>query len=797
VGHCLRLSAVIAILCSWCAPLMGSTPVALAEAPRPTPGLAAQAIRSGLFDAQAALLAGDSAAAAEAVATATASADLLAPEFVADPTIAPALDAGLAAADNAVARQDSAALALAHGVIWSTLTRGAFAQTVAAVEAGDADAAGAWLLVRDFRVTTRFDRPNGDATLAVEGLREGKIAPANAAETVRVDLLDTYQARLESTLNTLSGTSPDALSPSEAEAVGLAVGYWTLLAPAFAEQGGNRARDEADTTFATLLASARSGDAVSFASAHARAIEVVQSFRAAPLSETDQARRAGQLLRYLDLIPVEYGRGVKDGRVFLALEIQEAQAFLDGAQAAFADLRLPLRAIDPDESASIEESLAYLETSLSAAASGGVAAEPSLVAQEAEDAANRLATLMPPAWLETSGDSDFDIVTALLDQMVAAVAAGQYQQAESARIEAYAIFETGPEKRLLAFTPAEAQRVERFFWEGDGAVVGLHRLLSDRASASEVGASRGVLDTALVTAQAALNAGTAPAAVVFNAATIVFREGLEAVLILASLLASMIGANRQFKRPLATGALVALLATAMLFVLARTALLSFGRYSEQLEAIVSIVAIAVLLLVMNWFFHKVYWTRWIAKHHDRRRRLLIGGAVGPAAGFVLLGFSSVFREGAETVLFLQALVLDAGTWVVVQGTLLGLAATAVVGALTLVLQTKLPHKKMLIVTGVMIAAVLVTMVGSTVHTLQLVGWLPISPIPGAEAIPYWLGVWFGFYGTWQGIVAQCAAFTLVIGSYVLAERQQQHSRHILVPTATRPMSRQDDVVPAG
>ena len=107
--------------------------------------------------------------------------------------------------------------------------------------------------------------------------------------------------------------------------------------------------------------------------------------------------------------------------------------------------------------------------------------------------------------------------------------------------------------------------------------------------------------------------------------------------------------------------------TAMLFVLARNALLSFGRYSEQLEAIVSIVAIGVLLLVMNWFFHKVYWTRWIAKHHDHRRRLLIGASSGPALGFVVLGFSSVFREGAETVLFLQALVLDAGTWIVVQG----------------------------------------------------------------------------------------------------------------------------------
>jgi high-affinity iron transporter len=292
-----------------------------------------------------------------------------------------------------------------------------------------------------------------------------------------------------------------------------------------------------------------------------------------------------------------------------------------------------------------------------------------------------------------------------------------------------------------------------------------------------------VLETALIDAQTALTAGTAPAAIVFNAATIVFREGLEAVLILASLLASMIGANRQYKRPLAYGAFAALIVTAALFFLARTALLSFTQYSEQIEAIISLVAIGVLLLVMNWFFHKVYWTRWIAKHHDRRRRLLIGGAAGQALGFVLLGFTSVFREGAETVLFLQALVLDAGTWIVIQGVLLGLAATAVVGALTLVLQTKLPHKKMLIVTGFMIAVVLVTMVGKTVHVLQLVGWAPISPIPGAEGWSYALGIWAGIYGTWQGVLAQLIAVVFVFGSYFLAERQHDRSRQVMAPIA--------------
>ncbi|MGH2615052.1 MAG: FTR1 family protein [Thermomicrobiales bacterium] len=796
MGHRLRLIVLLTLV--WTAILPGvGVRVVAAEVPESfAPGLVAQAIRSHLFDAQAALLADDVQAAVAAVAAADAEVERLAPAFDADAAIVPALESGLATAGDAATRGDAAGLALAHGQIWATLVRGAYAQTLAAVASGETEAAAAWLLLRDFRVTTRFDRPNADATLAIKAWRDRAMTPEQAAETIRADLLDTYQARLEAALNTFAKANPDSLSSSEAEALGLATGYWPLLAPALEEQLGVQARAAADKTFTTLRQTAGDDEAAGFAAARSRATEIVQSFRAAPLSADDRARRAGQLLRYLSLVPLEYERGVKDGQVLLAIEIQEAQAFLEGAQAAFADLRLPLRALDAEETVAIATALDHLETALAGTASREAIADPADIETAAADAVSRLTKLVPPAWLEAGADSDFDIVASLLDQIVAAVAAGQYQQAESSRIEAYAIFETGPEKRLLAFTPAEAQHVERLFWEGDGQTSGLRRLLAEQASVNEIRATRAVLDSALANAQAALNAGTAPAAVVFNAATIVFREGLEAILILASLLASMIGANRQYKRPLAMGAVIALAATAVLFVLARTALLSFGRYSEQIEAVVSLLAIGVLLLVMNWFFHKVYWTRWIARHHDHRRKLLIGGTVGPALGFVLLGFSSVFREGAETVLFLQALVLDAGTSIVVQGTLLGLAATAVVGALTLVLQAKLPHKKMLVVTGVMIAVVLVTMVGSTMHTLQLVGWAPISPIGGMDGLPYWLGVWFGVYGTWQGIAAQIAAFAFVIGSYVLAERQHQRSRRSVSPTTPQSMGGQETMAAA-
>jgi high-affinity iron transporter len=59
------------------------------------------------------------------------------------------------------------------------------------------------------------------------------------------------------------------------------------------------------------------------------------------------------------------------------------------------------------------------------------------------------------------------------------------------------------------------------------------------------------------------------------------------------------------------------------------------------------------------------------------------------------------------------------------------------------------------------------MVGNTVHKMQVVGWMPIHPLP--VEFPYWLGMWFGTYATLEGIVLQIIAVTAVIGSYFLAE----------------------------
>ena len=101
------------------------------------------------------------------------------------------------------------------------------------------------------------------------------------------------------------------------------------------------------------------------------------------------------------------------------------------------------------------------------------------------------------------------------------------------------------------------------------------------------------------------------------------------------------------------------------------------------------------------------------------------------------------------------------------GASLGLAATALVAVITFRLQRKLPYKRMLIVTGVLLAFVLLVMVGSTVRTMQGAGWLPIHALD--LELPYWLGTWLGVFPTWETLGAQVVAFAFVVGSYYAAE----------------------------
>ena len=747
-------SVVLAVVALLLAPAVASA----------TPWQSADRVADRLFDAQTELVLSGPAEASKDVAQARAAYAGELREGMG--AVNPEVREALADAARAVRRNDQPALAAARGTARAALFHGAFDRTLDAVGAGDAATAKQWLLLREYRTATRFTRPGASATLALDQLASGKLSAAAARAAVAKDLLDAYQARLRDLLNDARRGIEQDLAVRRAEASTQAAGYFAILAGRYREDRGAAAERDASAAFAALPSASDLGAALD------RADAALEGFTAAPFTPEEAARRAQQLLQFLALVPVEYGRGVKGTRVTRDFEIQEAVAFRGAAVAALGDLRDQLAKRDRARTDAAALALDRLGGLVERAqkAKDGVATQEQVQALTTR-VETGLTAAMPRPWTQETDESDYDLIALTLDRMEAAAGAGQYRQAEQARLEAYAFFEFGPERRLRSFDPGLALDVEGLIWFGAAGRDGLAKEIAQRAPRREIRETRLVLDRKLGDAAATLGDSANKATVVTNSAIIVFREGLEGVLILAAITASMVGLRARLRRPVFIGALAGLAVSVFTWVLAQTLLRSLDRYGEKLEAVVGLVAIGVLLLITNWFFHNVYWSEWIGKFHRQRKRFEKLGSTGFISGQVLgmfvLGLTSVYREGFETVLFLQSLQLSAGTATVLEGAGLGFAMTLAVAGVTFYFQRKLPYKKMLIVTGVLIGFVLVVMVGQTVRTMQGTGWVPITPVD--ITLPYWSGLWFGVHPTLETLGAQLAAAAFVIGSYFLAQ----------------------------
>ena len=161
--------------------------------------------------------------------------------------------------------------------------------------------------------------------------------------------------------------------------------------------------------------------------------------------------------------------------------------------------------------------------------------------------------------------------------------------------------------------------------------------------------------------------GLSPAAMILSTAVLVFREGLEAILVLAAVTAGMARTGRKdYLRAVPVGGGLAFLASIATWFVVVAVISHITAPALDVQAATGLLAIVVLLVIMNWFFHKVYWTGWIGGHASRRKRIMEAedaGGNGAATfwGLALLGFTAIYREGFEIVLFLQNLRLRAGS----------------------------------------------------------------------------------------------------------------------------------------
>lgn len=260
--------------------------------------------------------------------------------------------------------------------------------------------------------------------------------------------------------------------------------------------------------------------------------------------------------------------------------------------------------------------------------------------------------------------------------------------------------------------------------------------------------------------------------------SIIFREGLEAVLMLAILLGTLeAGRAAGYRRPLAWGVGVAVAATFVTWLLAELVIDIAPVNRELLAGITGLLAVAVLFFVTFWLVSRLDQRRWM---EFMRARVSTAIATGSALAFAGLGFTAVYREGFETVLFYQTLLLFAKglvLWVVV-GLLAGVAALGGVGWAILRLGRRLPIRAFLGVSATVILLLSIAFIGNAVSALQEGDVVQVTPVgSGLVRLPVFLADLTGIHATLEGLAAQAAlALVYLTGIVYIAIRVSSRRR---------------------
>jgi high-affinity iron transporter len=246
---------------------------------------------------------------------------------------------------------------------------------------------------------------------------------------------------------------------------------------------------------------------------------------------------------------------------------------------------------------------------------------------------------------------------------------------------------------------------------------------------------------------------------------ILLREGLEAILVLAAIIAFVRKTGRREAMPWIHAGWAGAVALGVVtwFVAERVITIS-GANRELTEGITALLAAAMLLYVGYWLHSKSYAQAWQHFIRDQVNTALGKGTVWALAG---VSFLAVYREAFEIVLFYQALWLQAGESGR-QSVLGGIAVAAVLLALLawaiLKYSVRLPIGPFFAITAGLLALLAVVFAGHGVAALQEAGVLDASPV-GMVAIPM-----LGVHPTLQGLGTQAAALALVLIGVWMARR---------------------------
>lgn len=243
---------------------------------------------------------------------------------------------------------------------------------------------------------------------------------------------------------------------------------------------------------------------------------------------------------------------------------------------------------------------------------------------------------------------------------------------------------------------------------------------------------------------------------------ILFREGIEALLLCTALAAAAVKAgNRAGTRAIWQGALAALVVSLATAVLVERVLHLAPAGREAIEGLTMLLAAAVLFYVSYWLLSKLEVARWMAYLSSRVQNSQSRWALASVA------FLAVYREGVETVLFYQALSAVAEPVPMWGGAVVAAVALAGVGAAVIKFGLRLPIRPLFAVTGSLLYFLAFVFTGQGLHELQEAGWIASTPVSGVPRI-----AWLGIYPTLETLAGQAVLLALALVAFAVWWRRK-------------------------
>jgi high-affinity iron transporter len=253
---------------------------------------------------------------------------------------------------------------------------------------------------------------------------------------------------------------------------------------------------------------------------------------------------------------------------------------------------------------------------------------------------------------------------------------------------------------------------------------------------------------------------------IWDAALILLREGLEALLIILALVSFLnkSGQNKM-RKWIYVGAFVGVLLSAVAAILMSTILNSatMDTNRELMEGYVGLIAAAMMIGVGIWLHSKssvVSWNRYISKQ--------MGNAISSGSIFAMamISFLSVFREGAETLVFYAGIAPKMETSQFILGIVVALLILAVLAVVLFKASGKIPIHKFFAVATILIYVLAFKIIGVSLHTLQLTDNLSTTIVDGLPVISL-----IGFYPTVETIIGQSILLVLVAATVLYKKKQ--------------------------